>query len=305
MSCNCSGCGQPERLCRCPKGKGEAPRRAYIAECTDCDPCRPCKSMVKICSFVAPTLTEGQVFHNSFVYNQEDDSVYYISDDGTPTRFGSSPMFIDAFNPDDRKIPRQTVFDFANQKAYVYDPEGNYITIDLAGGDTPAPTSNEKHIRVEVDLTSKGGLELNTGAMTEEYYQPVALGFSSVTYTDVDTNTVMTEAEVIDALQNYDVYFENMPVGYYGEIDPGTQELGELSLYVPTSTVHITNKQIDDSDPSGSQAFYLGSTPALFGKMAQSISGGENFISGAMVAIPTGGTAILMLVVGGIVEMPN
>lgn len=137
MSCNCNGCGQPQRLCRCPKGKGEAPKRAYIAECTDCDPCRPCESMVKICSFVTPTLTEGQKFRNSFVYNQEDDSVYYISDDGTPTRFGSSPMFINAFNPDDRKIPRQTVFDFANQKAYIYDPEGNYITVNLAG-DTSA-----------------------------------------------------------------------------------------------------------------------------------------------------------------------
>lgn len=131
MSCNCNGCGQPERLCRCPKGKGEAPKRAYIAECTDCDPCRPCKSMVKICSFVTPTLTEGQRFRNSFVYNQEDDSVYYISDDGTPTRFGSSPMFINAFNPDDRKIPRQVVFDFMNNKAYVYDPEGEYKVINL------------------------------------------------------------------------------------------------------------------------------------------------------------------------------
>lgn len=154
---SCCNCGQPERLCRCPKGKGEAPKRAYIAECTDCDPCRPCKSMVKICSFVAPTLTEGQKFRNSFVYNQEDDSVYYIDDAGTPTRFGSSPMFIDNFNPDDRKIPRQTVFDFANNKAYVYDPEGDYITVDLTaqsktihvyvpGGETGAdviPSANQ------------------------------------------------------------------------------------------------------------------------------------------------------------------
>lgn len=131
MSCNCSGCGQPERLCRCPKGKGESPKRAYIAECTDCDPCRPCESMVKICSFVTPTLTEGQRFRNSFVYNQEDDSVYYISDDGTPTRFGSSPMFIDNFNPDDKAVPRQTVYDFANNKAYVFNPEGEYRTFQL------------------------------------------------------------------------------------------------------------------------------------------------------------------------------
>lgn len=137
MSCNCSGCGQPERLCRCPKGKGEAPKRAYIAECTDCDPCRPCESMVKICSFVTPTLTEGQRFRNSFVYNQEDDSVYYISDDGTPTRFGSSPMFIDNFNPDDKAVPRQTVYDFANNKAYVFNPEGEYRTFQLTDPNAP------------------------------------------------------------------------------------------------------------------------------------------------------------------------
>lgn len=129
---SCCNCGQPNKLCRCPNKSAWTPERAYIAECTDCDPCRPCESMVKICSFVAPTLTEGQRFRNSFVYNQEDDSVYYIADDGTPTRFGSSPMFINAFNPDDRKIPRQTVFDFANQKAYIYDPEGNYITVNLS-----------------------------------------------------------------------------------------------------------------------------------------------------------------------------
>jgi uncharacterized lipoprotein YddW (UPF0748 family) len=87
--------------------------------------------MVKICSFVVPNLEEGQAFHNSFVYNQEDDSVYYISDDGTPTRFGSSPMFIDSFVPDSRKIPRQTVYDFANNIAYVYGPDGRYRTFAL------------------------------------------------------------------------------------------------------------------------------------------------------------------------------
>lgn len=159
---SCCNCGQPKKLCRCPQ-KGEAPQRAYIAECTDCDPCRPCESMVKICSFVAPTLTEGQRFRNSFIYNQEDDTVYYIDDSGTPTRFGSSPMFIDNFNPDDRKIPRQTVFDFVNNKAYVYNPEGDYVTIDLAsqaktihvyvpGGEAGADViSNDNHYAILID----------------------------------------------------------------------------------------------------------------------------------------------------------
>ncbi len=143
MSCNCScqGCGQPVRLCRCPLGKKEhtCPKRAYIKECTDCDPCQSCESMVKICSFVVPTLEEGQAFRNSFIYNQADDSVYYISDDGTPTRFGSSPMFIDNFDPASRTVPRQTIYDFANNVAYVYAPDGRYRSFALSGG--PAPES--------------------------------------------------------------------------------------------------------------------------------------------------------------------
>ena len=131
MSCGC--CGQPERLCRCPKNKKAPgmPKRACIKECSDCDPCEPCESMVKICSFVVPTLDEGQTFRNSFIYNQEDDSVYYITDDGTPIRFGSSPMFIGAFDPTSRQIPRQTVYDFDNNIAFVFAPDGTFRTFAL------------------------------------------------------------------------------------------------------------------------------------------------------------------------------
>lgn len=132
MNNNCCGCGQPPKLCRCPLKKEGCPKRACIKECTDCDPCRPCESMVKICSFVAPNLEEAKAFRNSFVYNQEDDSVYYISDDNTPTRFGSSPMFIEDFQPASRTIPRQLVFDFLNNKGYVYSPDGQVRTFDLS-----------------------------------------------------------------------------------------------------------------------------------------------------------------------------
>lgn len=224
MSCNCNGCGQPERLCRCPKGKGEAPKRAYIAECTDCDPCRPCESMVKICSFVTPTLTEGQRFRNSFVYNQEDDSVYYISDDGTPTRFGSSPMFINAFNPDDRKIPRQTVFDFANQKAYIYDPEGNYITVDLA------TTSDEIHLQVNLD----GALWQGAATPARNIGGAGLYNFESedVTFTNESTQTVLTCAEVgalLDAGKK--IIFDNVPVGFYVDSPSGSPvELAEADV---------------------------------------------------------------------------
>lgn len=87
--------------------------------------------MVKICTFVVETLEEGQVFHNSFIYNQEDDAVYYINDEGTPTRFGASPMFIDGFEPAAHRIPRQTVYDFSNNVAYVFNADGEYREFTL------------------------------------------------------------------------------------------------------------------------------------------------------------------------------
>lgn len=233
MSCNCNGCGQPQRLCRCPKGKGEAPKRAYIAECTDCDPCRPCESMVKICSFVTPTLTEGQRFRNSFVYNQEDDSVYYISDDGTPTRFGSSPMFIDNFNPDDKAIPRQAVFDFANNKAYVFNPEGEYITIDLAGGGTSSPTVLTYIDGAPEDWTREAGYDENS-----------LMSYTNLdaTFTNESTGEVMTVEQVFEALEDGEKFvFNNVP---FGEPNPTAQYpvVSRLSL---SSRQEYDNTQLD------------------------------------------------------------
>lgn len=227
---SCCNCGQPERLCRCPKGKGEAPKRAYIAECTDCDPCRPCKSMVKICSFVAPTLTEGQRFRNSFIYNQEDDSVYYIDDAGTPTRFGSSPMFIDNFNPDDRSIPRQIVFDFVNNRAYVYSPEGEYVTVDLGGGG--ATTIKKLHVyfpEIENAVSYSGG---RTGRLALNY----APGGETITIKDDDGNTISPEDFIAlgDELINYNIvaHVEAMSEVNYGS---GTVIVPEQSFVLSPS----------------------------------------------------------------------
>lgn len=229
---SCCNCGQPERLCRCPKGKGEAPKRAYIAECTDCDPCRPCESMVKICSFVAPTLTEGQRFRNSFVYNQEDDSVYYIDDAGTPTRFGSSPMFIDNFNPDDRKIPRQTVFDFANNKAYVYDPEGDYVTVDLAG-DQPSSST-------EVTLSYQTGDQQtweNTNITLDlDYDEATETGYRLATFivpvtSITDGTREYTVEEIFQALESgEDITFNNVPLSFVYESITSTVPLTSPSF---------------------------------------------------------------------------
>lgn len=144
MSCPCGcgkevcvACNQLAPKCRCSlrdgnKGCGK-PHRAFIDGCSDCDPCQPRESMMKICSFVVPTLEEGRHFHDSFVYNQEDDSVYYIDDTGTEIAFGSHPMFIEDFRPEVRQIPRQIVFDFKNNKGHVFGPDGSHRSFNLIG----------------------------------------------------------------------------------------------------------------------------------------------------------------------------
>lgn len=226
---SCCNCGQPKKLCRCPKKSTEtpeAPQRAYIAECTDCDPCRPCESMVKICSFVTPTLTEGQRFRNSFVYNQEDDSVYYISDDGTPTRFGSSPMFINNFNPEDKAIPRQTVFDFANNKAYIFNPEGEYVTVDLAGA-----KSEPVHLEISYPELSRWAT-ISTSGVFDIY------GTEDATFTRSDNGTTMTVEQVYAALENGEEFiFDKVPFGI------GATAAGAREVYPEVLGATVKTKQ--------------------------------------------------------------
>lgn len=217
MSCNClcNGCGQPVRTCRCPlKKPHKCPERACVQSCSDCDPCQPCESMVKICSFTVPDLEEGRTFRNSFIYNQEDDSVYYITDDGSPIRFGSSPMFIDNFQPDDRKIPRQVVFDFVSNKAYIYDPEGNYITVDLAGSSETVRTltmSYDENIpwvwratgpNIDYDENQAAGSIFSTKIVP------------GVTF-DED-GTARSLEDVFNMLENgEEIVFNHVPIGWY------------------------------------------------------------------------------------------
>ena len=135
MTCNCNdksknvntwGCGCQEMN---PEPKS---RKGVVKFCDICDPC--CKnkeSNVRICAFVVPTLEDGRYYKNSFVFVQEDDSTYYISDDRSEIPFGSRPKFIEDFDPTDPTIHFKStvVYDVKNKRQYVYDPEGNYMTV--------------------------------------------------------------------------------------------------------------------------------------------------------------------------------
>lgn len=146
----CKNCGQPCNCdapkrhdnnprpgintwgCGCQKMNPEPQRKGVVKFCDICDPCNPHVSNVRLCAFVVPTLEDGRYFKNSFIFVQEDDSTYYISDDRSEIPFGSRPKFIDDFDPTDPavKFKRTVVYDVKNKKQYIYGNDGSYMTIN-------------------------------------------------------------------------------------------------------------------------------------------------------------------------------
>ena len=134
MTCNCND--KSKRINTWGCGCHEMPeeprsRKGVVKFCDICDPCNQTGSNVRICAFVVPTLEDGRYYKNSFVFVQEDDSTYYISDDRSEVPFGSRPKFIDDFDPtaDTSKLKNTVVYDIKNKKSYAYGPDGNYMTI--------------------------------------------------------------------------------------------------------------------------------------------------------------------------------
>lgn len=149
MSCNCQ-----HRAAESPEKIVSKVKKGTVKFCDICDPCNECVTNVKICAFVVPTLEEGRYFKNSFIFVQEDDSVYFISDDRSEIPFGSRPKFIEDFDPTDAAVHYKStvVYDVKNHAGYVYDPEGNMVTIALTAAPFSSLTAGEGII-----VTADGG----------------------------------------------------------------------------------------------------------------------------------------------------
>ena len=149
MTCNCN-----YRAKRSPEEIISKVRKGTVKFCDVCDPCNECVTNVKICAFVVPTLEEGRYFKNSFIFVQEDDSVYFITDDRSEIPFGSRPKFIDDFDPNDSAVHYKStvVYDVKNGAGYVYDPEGNRVSIAMTAAPFSSLTAGEGMI-----VTADGG----------------------------------------------------------------------------------------------------------------------------------------------------
>lgn len=226
MSCNCNE--QPRKNlntwgCGCNKMPQEPiGRRGVVQFCDICDPCKQSGSNVRLCAFVVPTLEDGRFYRNSFIFVQEDDSTYYISDDKSEIPFGSRPKFIDDFDPTDPTIKYKStvVYDVKNKKGYIYDPEGNRMDVDFVGG------TQEKHLTVDYEAatwetpTMPGTIARIT--TPEIIYESI---LSNVNFTGEDSSETYTAAQLFELLESgVKVILDNVPLGwYYDPTTPGYQ----------------------------------------------------------------------------------
>lgn len=141
MPLYCGQCGKSETECNCPKPascrcpippqKPICPPPVVSPESCDPDDCRICKSNVRICSFVVKTTAEVRKYHNSLVYSEEDNTSYWVDDEGVPVITYRTPIYQDDFDPAEASVEMNTVYDFKNNRGYVFNPAGEYREFDL------------------------------------------------------------------------------------------------------------------------------------------------------------------------------
>ena len=126
-------CGRPRRCSRCAiaRPKPIYPPPVVSPESCDPDDCRICHSNVRICSFVVKTTAEVRKYHNSLVYSEEDNTSYWVDDEGVPVITYRTPIYQDDFDPAEANVEMNTVYDFKNNRGYVFNPAGEYREFDL------------------------------------------------------------------------------------------------------------------------------------------------------------------------------
>lgn len=142
MPLYCGQCGKLEPGCKCQAFKPcsrcpvsspkiACPPPVVSPESCGSDDCTICHSNVRICSFVVKTTAEVRKYHNSLVYSEEDNTSYWVDDDGVPVITYRTPIYQDDFDPAEANVQMNTVYDFKNLKAYVFNPAGEYKVITL------------------------------------------------------------------------------------------------------------------------------------------------------------------------------
>ena len=270
MACDCENkSGEPRPGintwgCGCNKMPEEPKRKGVVKFCDICDPCNETVSNVRLCAFVVPTLEEGRYYKNSFIFAQDEDAVYYISDDRSEIPFGSRPKFISDFDPADpeAKYKDAVVYDVKNRVAYIYGDDGERISFALAEtpvtgvveGDGITVTVNGGEYTVAVDETVARADDLHsvTVLATNHTAQIVALeGRATVLEADVadlDERLIHTD-DVADTANELAVQARTeAQAAAQAAADVASELAGKQNTLTPGSNISIVNNEISATD---------------------------------------------------------
>lgn len=227
MTCNCEHKQEPvSRRCACARG-GEQPtpmKRAIVNFCEVCDPCRENSSDVRLCAFVVPTLEEGRYYKNSFVFVEEDDSVYFITEERSEIPFGSRPKFIDNFDPTDPTVAfkNTVVYDIPGGMAHIYGPDGDHKSIVM--NSTPITNIVAGY---GIEVTPEGGVYTisveETKFATNDDLQDV------VTTVSGHTTAITEMSGEIDTLSTALGQVESSVDVLDGRVDTVEEDLGDVA----------------------------------------------------------------------------
>lgn len=129
----CDQCHKPKCVCdKCHNQEKPYPVVTPMA-CT-ADECDKRESNVRICSFTVKNKSEVRNYFNALVYCLEDNTSYWVDNDGNAIITYRLPIYENDWNPETETTAMNTVYDFKNNIAYVYNPAGEYRTFKLEGG---------------------------------------------------------------------------------------------------------------------------------------------------------------------------
>lgn len=81
--------------------------------------------------FVVETYAEVQSFHNAFVTVRDENAVYHVDEAGNPVSVSRSPIFKDNYVAVAGDYKQNTVYDFATNSAYIFNPAGAFKKVTL------------------------------------------------------------------------------------------------------------------------------------------------------------------------------
>lgn len=108
--------------------------------CTDTKPCarrsfckKPAnKQCCDIPHRVVQTYSEVQEYRNAYVTVRDENAVYHVDASGNPVAVSRSAIFRENYSPAINDYRQNVVYDFINDKMYVYNEVGIYRTVDLS-----------------------------------------------------------------------------------------------------------------------------------------------------------------------------